>query len=282
MIKILVDTASDIDKIEAENLGIDIVPMLITFGKEEFLDGINLTHTEFFEKLIESNEFPKTSQINEFTFEEKFKELTNNGDQVICITISSKLSGTFNNAKKASKNFPNAVYVVDSMNACIGERVLVQLAMKLIKENKPIETIIETLEKEKNNICVLAVLDTLKYLKKGGRISPLVAFAGELFSVKPVISIVGGEVKLIGKAIGSKNGNNLLCQLINKSNGINFDMPYCVGYSGLSDLNLKKYLKDSENIWKSHTDNVPVFMIGSTIGTHAGPGAIAVSFFKNE
>ena len=210
MIKILIDTASDITMQEAQELGIDAIPIEVRFGNESFLDGFNLSHKKFFEKLIKGDEFPQTSQINEFRFEEEFKKLTKNGDEVICITLSSKLSGTYNCALAASKSFQDKVFVVDSLNATIGERILCELALRLIKEGKTAKEIVEQLNKQKQRIKLLAVLDTLKYLKKGGRISPLVALTGEVFSIKPVVSVVDGEVKLVGKAIGSKKGNNLL------------------------------------------------------------------------
>ncbi len=280
MIKIVVDSASDIDQKEADSLGITLIPMQITFGEEEFLDGVNLSHKEFFEKLVESSDLPKTSQINEFRFEECFESLTQNGDEVIAILLSSKLSGTYDCAKKASKRFGDKVFVVDSLNACIGERILVQYALKLIEERKlSAKEIVNELNEKKNKIQLLALLDTLKYLKKGGRISSVVAITGEVFSIKPVVSIVGGVVKMVGKAIGSKKGNNLLMQLVEKCGGIDFEKPYAVAYSGLSDSILNKYLQDSEHLWKGKAEKVPTYMIGSTIGTHAGPGAIAVAFF---
>lgn len=280
MVKILVDSASDIDLEEAEKLGISLLPMEVRFGDEEFLDGVNLSHRKFFEKLVESVELPKTSQINEFRFEESFRKLTENGDEVVAIVISSKLSGTYNCAKKASEAFAGKVEVVDSLNACIGERILVQYALRLAKDGKmSAKEIAKELNDKKEKIQVLALLDTLKYLKKGGRISSVVAFAGEMLSIKPVVSVVKGEVKLVGKAMGSKKGNNLLMQLVDRCGGIDFGMPYALGYSGLSDEYLKKYLKDSESLWKDKTENIPSYMIGSTIGTHVGPGAIAVAFF---
>ncbi len=281
MIKIVVDSASDIDQQEADELGITLLPMQVRFGEEEFLDGVNLSHRTFFEKLIESAELPKTSQINEYRFEECFENLTKNGDEVIAILLSSKLSGTFESAKRASKKFDGKVFVVDSLNACIGERILCQYALRLVKEGKlSAKEIVDELNEKKTKIQLLAVLGTLKYLKKGGRISSLVAFTGEVFAIKPVISVVGGEVKMVGKAIGSKKGNNLLMQLVEKCGGIKFDMPYALAYSGLSDDFLQKYLKDSEALWKGKTENIPTYMIGSTIGTHVGPGAIAVAFFS--
>lgn len=282
MIKILTDSAADIDLEEAKELGIDFIPLQIQFGDEEYLDGVNLSHREFFEKLIECNEIPKTSQVNKYRFTEKFSELTQNGDEVIVITLSSKLSGTYNSAVSAAKKFADRVYVVDSLNVCIGERILCKYAIQLVNEGKlSAKQITAELDEKKTKIELLAVLDTLKYLRKGGRISSVTAFAGEMLSIKPVISVVKGEVKLIGKAIGSKKGNNLLNQLVNRC-GINFSMPYALAYSGLNDEYLKKYLNDSEHLWKGKTDNIPSYMIGSTIGTHVGPEAIAVAFFGEK
>ena len=282
MIKILVDSASDINLKEAQELGIDLISMTINFDDEEFLDGVDLTNKEFFEKLIESDTMPKTSQINQIAFEERFEELTSDGGEVIAIILSSKLSNTYDNAQKASEKFKGKVSVIDSLQACIGERILCNYAMELVKENKlSFQEITEELNTERHKIKLLAVLGTLEYLKKGGRISSVVAFAGELLSIKPVITLENGQVKLIGKAMGSKKGNNLLNQLVEKCGGINFDKPYALGFSGLNDNFLQKYLVDSKNLWedKVEQNNIPSFMIGSTIGTHIGPDAIAVAFF---
>jgi DegV family protein with EDD domain len=279
MIKIIVDSASDVEQDEADELGISLIPMKVRFGDEEYSDGINLTHKEFFEKLIESAELPQTSQINEYSWEEKFKELTADGSEVIAITISSRLSGTYSSAVKAAKKFGGKIYVIDSMEACIGERILLQYAIRLVKEGRSATEIFKELNEKKSKIQLLAVLDTLKYLRKGGRISSVAAIAGEMLSIKPVVSVVKGEVKLVGKAIGSKKSNNLLNQLVDRCGGINFDMPYVLGYSGLSDDYLQKYLKDSERLWKGKAEFIPFYMIGSTIGTHVGPNAIAVAFF---
>lgn len=280
MIKILIDSASDVDLDEAEKLGITLAPIQVRFGDEEYSDGVNLTKRQFFEKLIESDELPKTSQINEYRFEEYFKQLTKDGGEVIAITISSKLSGTYSCAVKAAEKFAGKALVVDSLNACIGERILLQYALRLVKEGKlSALEIADELNEKKGKIQLLAVLDTLSYLRKGGRISSVAAIAGEMLSIKPVISITDGEVKAVGKAIGSKKSNNLLNQLVEKCGGIDFGMPYALAYSGLSDEYLKKYVRDSEKLWKDKTCHLPVYLIGSTIGTHAGPGAIAVAFF---
>ena len=279
MIKIIVDSASDVEQDEADELGISLIPMKVRFGDEEYSDGINLTHKEFFEKLIESAELPQTSQINEYSWEERFKELTADGSEVIAITISSRLSGTYSSAVKAAKKFGGKIYLIDSMEACMGERIFLQSAIRLVKEGRSATEIFKELNEKKSKIQLLAVLDTLKYLRKGGRISSVAAIAGEMLSIKPVVSVVKGEVKLVGKAIGSKKSNNLLNQLVEKCGGIDFDMPYVLGFSGLSDDYLQKYLNDSERLWKGKAEFIPFYMIGSTIGTHVGPNAIAVAFF---
>ena len=280
MIKILVDSASDLEQQDASELGVTVLPLQIRFGSEEYLDGVSLTHREFFEKLIETDELPQTSQINEYRFDEVLSSLTADGSEVIAITLSSKLSGTHASAVKAAKKYAGKVIVVDSLNACIGERILLEYAVRLVGEGKlTAAQIAAELDEKKGKIQLLAVLDTLKYLRKGGRISSVTAIAGEMLSIKPVISVVRGEVKLVGKAMGSKKGNNLLTQLVRDCGGIDFTMPYVLGYSGLSDAFLQKYIRDSELLWKGYTDHVPYHMIGSTIGTHVGLGAIAVAFF---
>lgn len=283
MIKILIDSASDITANEAKDMGIEIIPMQIRFGTTEYLDGVDLYGKAFFEKLIESDELPQTTMINEERFKQKFAQLTADGSQLLVITISSKLSGTFDAACTAAEGFSGRVKVIDSLNASIGERLLCQLAIRLIKEGKlSLLQIVDTLNSEKQKIKVLAVLSTLEYLKRGGRISTATAIAGKILSIKPVIAVVGGELKLVGKAIGSKKSNNLLTQLVSESGGINFSMPYAVIYSGLSDDFLKKYIQDSESLWKDHTDNIPSYIIGSTVGTHIGPDGIGVAFFANK
>ena len=278
-VKILIDSASDISQEEANKLGINVIPLQVRFDEEEYLDGINLSPKEFYDKLIEQDTLPKTSQVTPFRYQEEFERLTKNGDSLIVITLSSKLSNTYNSAVLASYDFMDKVYVVDSLNATAGERVLALYAKRLIDKGLDIKDIVEKLNSVKSKIKLLAIVDTLEYLKKGGRISKATAFAGELFNIKPVISLIDGEVKLVGKARGSRKANNLLHELIEKSGGIDFSMPYTTLYSGLSDAMLKKYIEDEKELWEGNTKDVPIQTVGSTIGTHVGPGAIGVVFF---
>lgn len=281
MVKILFDSASDISLEEANAMGAELISIKIRFGDEEFSDGVDLTREEFFKKLSGSDKLPQTSQINPAEFAAAFEKLTSDGSEVVCITLSSKLSGTFKNAVGAAEKFGGKVFVVDSLNASTGEKILCQHALRLVKEGLGAAEIAAALDEGKGRIRVLAVLDTLKFLKMGGRISAVTAFAGEMLSIKPVIGIVDGEVKLLGKAIGSKKSGNLFTKLI-KENGVDFSMPHGVMWSGADDSMLKRYVEDSRDLWAAETDSLPAYMIGSTIGTHIGPGAIGVAFYSKK
>lgn len=279
-IRIITDSASDILPDEYDD--VTVLPLTIAFGDTIFRDGVDLSHEEFYNRLIESDDLPVTSQVNPYTFEEAFREAVEAGDDVIAITISSKLSATHESALIAAASFPGRVRVVDSLQAAIGERVLVLRARELTHTAMTADDIATALELERDQVCIVALLDTLEYLKRGGRISGAAALAGSVLSIKPVITVLDGEVVMLGKARGSKNGNNLLIQEIAKTNGIDFSRPYYLGYTGLSDGLLRKYIKDSEALWKGETEHLPICNIGATIGTHVGPGAIAVAFFAQQ
>ena len=280
-VQFIIDSASDILPAEAKELGITHLPLKVLFGEEEYSDAVDLTHREFYEKLIESDTLPTTSQVTPIAFESAYKKIEEAGDTAVVITISSKLSGTYQSAMIAAEDFEGSVFVVDSENVCIGERILLKRGLELREQGLSADEIAAQLDEEKHQIRLIALLDTLEYLKKGGRISATVAFAGNLLSIKPVIAVEKGEVALVGKARGSKKGNNLLRELIINCGGINFDKPVALAYSGLSDELLKKYIADSEEIWNGHGDELPITTVGCTIGTHVGPGAIAVAFFEN-
>ncbi|MBQ8623075.1 MAG: DegV family protein [Oscillospiraceae bacterium] len=278
-LQIIVDSGSDILPNEAKELGITHLPLKVVFGDDEFEDAVNLTHKDFYEKLIESDTLPTTCQITPAAYEAAITSAIEAGNDVLIITLSSKLSGTYQSACIAAENFGNRVEVVDSLNATLGIRVLVQLATAMRDEGKNIHEIAAVLNEEKKKIRLLALLDTLEYLKKGGRISKAVAFAGTMLSIKPVVTVADGEVVLVGKARGSRQGNNLLRELV-LQRGIDFSKPLCLAYSGLSDTLLQKYIEDSADLWQHQTQNLPVATVGCAIGTHVGPGAVAVAFFE--
>lgn len=279
-IKLVVESSSDIDNKEAEKLGIKMLPIPITFGKEEFLDGIDITREQFYEKLVKCSDLPKTSMINAYRFEETFRKIIEDGDEVVAIVLSSGLSGTCNAAKTAAENFKNKVFVVDSLSATAGIKILAEYALNLIKDGKSAKEIYEILEVKKQKVQIRAMVDTLKYLKKGGRVSPLVAFAGELMGIKPMISLINGKVEVIGKSIGVKKALNFINSEIEKVGGIDFNMPFYAIYSGNDQTKIDNYIQDNAQLWECGIENVRKNCIGSTIGTHVGPGAIGVVFFS--
>ncbi len=278
-IQIITDSASDI--VQSGREDITVLPMTITFGSTEYLDGVNLSHQEFYEKLIENQDLPTTSQIAPYAFEQAVRQTKEEGKEALIITMSSKLSGTYQSACIAASEFSDVVYVVDSENVTIGEHILVEYALTLKDQGMDAASIAAELDKAKKNIRLIALLDTLEYLKKGGRIGKTVALAGNILSIKPVIAIEEGEVAFLGQARGSKQGNNFLAQRIREC-GIDFQMPHLLGYTGLSDALLQKYINDSRDLWKDELDSLSISTVGGTIGTHAGPGAIAVAFFAKK
>lgn len=278
-IRIVTDSASDISN--GERNDVTVVPLKLRFGDEEFMDGVDISHKEFYEKLVETETLPITSQATPYDYENVYKEAAAAGDTLIVITLSSKLSGTYQSAVIAAADYDN-IYIVDSENVTIGEHVLVELALRLKDSGMAAEDIAERLEREKKKIRLVALLDTLEYLKKGGRISKTAAAAGSLLSIKPVIAIENGEVVMLGKARGSRHGNNLLVGKIKESGGIDFDKPHILGYTGLSDALLRKYIADSEALWRGEVDSLEITTVGAAIGTHVGPGAIAVAFFAKS
>lgn len=279
MVRILVDSGCDLTQREAQELGVRLLPITVNFGGEEYQDGVSLTPKEFYEKLIESDELPHTSQISPYVYGEYFKTCAEAGDTVVCMTLSSKLSGSYASALMAAEDY-EGVFVVDTLNVCVGQQILVRLAVRLRDAGLDAAKIASELEDARGKVQILGLLDTLEYLKRGGRISPAVAFAGEALGIKPVVSVVNGEVLMAGKARGSRNGNNLLRKLIEKTGGINFDMPCALGYTGISDGLLRKYMADNADLYAGREDQIPISAIGATIGTHVGPNCICVAFFS--
>ncbi|MEE0945726.1 MAG: DegV family protein [Acutalibacteraceae bacterium] len=277
-IRIIVDSTADLTPEFKDR--VHVVPLTLNFGTEEYIDGVTIDHKTFYEKLIESDVLPTTSQATPDAFMKEFDKAKEAGDNAVVITLSSKFSGTYQCATIAAADYEN-IYIVDSTSAAMGSGILVEMAFRLLDEGKTAEEIVKALEEEKKKIVVVALVDTLEYLKKGGRISSAVAFAGGVLNIKPVLSVIDGEINMLGKARGSKMGNNLLVQEIDKAGGIDFSKPVLLGYSGISDALLLKYIEDSRHIWEGNLQEVRYTTVGSVIGTHAGPGAVVVAFFKN-
>ena len=275
----MIDSTTDLTPTYKER--VHIVPLTVHFGDAEYIDGVTIDKREFYEKLIETDTMPSTSQATPDGFMKEFEAAKAAGEAVVVITLSSKLSGTYQSACIAAADYEN-IYIVDSMSAAIGTGVLVERAIELLDGGMEAEEIAQTLEKEKSKVLVVALIDTLEYLKKGGRISKTTAVVGGMLNIKPVASIENGIINILGKARGSKMGNNILMEEIRKAGGVDFSRPVLLGYTGISDALLLKYIEDSKHIWEGNLENIRYEIIGSVIGTHAGPGAVAVAFFKNE
>jgi DegV family protein with EDD domain len=276
-IRMIVD--STVDLMPEYKRRVKVVPLTVRFGDEEYIDGVTIDHKTFYQKLIETDVLPTTSQATPSAFADQFRQAQEANEACLVITLSSKLSGTCQSAVLASQEYEH-VYVVDSASAAVGSGVLTELAFRYIDRGLDAKAVAAKLEEDKKKIVIVALVDTLEYLKKGGRLSKTVAFAGSVLNIKPVLSVIDGEINLLGKAMGSKRGNNLLAQEIEKAGGVDFTRPTLLGYSGISDALLLKYIEDSRPLWENDLDEVRYATIGPVIGTHAGPGAVAVAFFK--
>ena len=277
--RIIVDSTADLVTEIKER--VYTVPLTVHFGQEEYIDGVTIDNKTFYEKLVESDVLPTTSQAAPNDFIKEFEKAKQAGEAAVVITLASRFSGTYQSAVIAAEDYEN-IYVVDGASAAMGTGILVELAFRLLDAGASAQEIAKAMETEKEKIVVVALVDTLEYLKRGGRISKTAAFAGGVLNIKPVLSVVDGEIRVLGKARGSKMGNNLLVQEIDKAGGIDFSKPVLLGYSGLSDALLLKYIEDSRHIWEGNLKEVRYTTVGSVIGTHAGPGAVVVAFFKND
>ncbi len=275
--RIIVDSTLDLMPEIKEQ--VNVVPLTVHFGDEEFVDGVTIDHKAFYEKLVETDVHPSTSQATPAAFAKEYEKAKLAGESAVVITLSSKLSGTYQSATIAAEDYDN-IYIVDSATVAIGGGILVELALRLLKEGLEAKEIAERLEIAKSKIMIVALVDTLEYLKRGGRVSKTVAFAGAVLNIKPVLAVADGEIKMLGKARGSKMGNNLLVEEIEKAGGVDFTKPVLLGYTGMSDVLLLKYIEDSKHLWEEGLEEVRYTTVGSVIGTHAGPGAVAVAFFK--
>ena len=280
-IKVTADSTCDLSADILEEYNIAITPLTVIKAGTGYIDGVTIDHKTFYEKLVESDVLPTTSQATPNDFIGAFETARQAGEAAVVITLASKFSGTYQSAVIAAAEYEN-IYVVDGASAAMGTGILVELAFRLLDAGSSAEEIAKALEEEKKKIVVVALVDTLEYLKRGGRISKTAAFAGGILNIKPVISVTDGEIHLLGKARGSKMGNNLLLQEIDEAGGIDFSKPVLLGYSGLSDALLLKYIEDSRHIWEGHLREVRYTTVGSVIGTHLGPGAVVVAFFKNR
>lgn len=274
--KIIVDSTVDLPAALREQTR--IVPLTVLFGQEAYQDGVTINYQQFYEKLLVCQDLPTSSQPSPDAFAQAYQAVVDAGDEAVVLTISSKLSGTYQSACIAAEDF-KGIYVVDTMTAAIGSGVLAQYALELCGQGLDAKAIAQRLEEEKGNVRLFAVLDTLEFLKRGGRLSATAALAGSLLNIKPIITLTDGVIEVVGKARGLRRGNAMMTEEVAKAGGVDFSKPWQLGFTGLSDELLRNYMADSTGLWPADSN---VAIIGSTIGTHVGPGAYAVAFFAKD
>ena len=281
MIRILTDSASDILPAEAEQLGVTVIPLNVTLEDGTVLrDGVDMTPTEYYGVMAQCRKLPTTSQPSPELFETFFLEAAAAGDEVIGIFLSHELSGTYQCAKLAADmaNVDNVLFV-DSENVCLGESLLVRLAVHLRDSGKTAGQIAAALEHAKEHLHLIAAIDDLKYLRKGGRLPAAVAVAGGMLGIKPLISIKEGKVAMVGKARGLPGAYVALFKKIEELGGINPAFAALAGYtvSTREVAPIQNYLSETLQV-----EEPLVRQIGCVIGTHAGPGAFGIAFFDKS
>jgi len=282
-ISIVVDSGTDMVPEDAQKLGVILIPLTVRFNDDEYFDGLNLSRDEFYNKMTQEKLLPKTSQITPYRYTEVFQKEIDKGNDVLCLTLSSHISGCYQSAITAAKEFNGKVIVIDTLQFCGSEYLLAKRAVELKEKGKSIREIADILEKEKTEVRIIAIFDTLEYLKLGGRISSSAAFLGNLLSVKPVLTITSGDVDLIAKVRGNKAGNKYLMNYINEDEGIDFNKPVVFSYSGNDDERLNIFIEESKELYPEQNPNeITKLRVGSTIGTYTGPGAFAISYFPNK
>lgn len=274
-VRIVVDSTTDL--LPELRRQVDVVPLTVHFGQQEYVDGVTIQAEEFYRKLADCKELPTTSQATPFDFDKVFEPIIAEGDTVVAIVVSSRLSGTYQSARIAAEDYPGKVFVVDTLQVAISSSVLVAYALDLVQKGMGAAEIAEELTAVREKVHLMAVVDTLEYLQKGGRVSKTVAIAGGLLNVKPIIGLTEGEIKMLGKARGNKQANALMNKEISRL-GIDFSKPILLGYTGTDDALLRKYMEESSDLWEGRV--LPATIVSAVIGTHAGPGAVAVAFFS--
>lgn len=279
MVRILVDTAADYNKEEFKTNGIEHVSMGILVGDKTYKDTDELGKDEFYELLTQNEEFPKTSQPSPDDFIQKFKDVKEKGDEMVCILISSALSGTCQSAMVAKGMVDyDKIYVVDSLGVTAGNRILADTAKKMAEEGKTGEEIVAELEELKDRIKIYAGVDTLEYLYKGGRLSKAAAAIGETVKIKPIVTVPKeGTVEIFKKCIGKKQAliqvKNVVC-----ADSIDKNYPvYSIYTYGTENVEKLEEKLEAEGIHVNAR-----YQIGASIGAHVGPGAFGVFYVESK
>ena len=279
-IKIVTDSASDIPQALARQWDITVLPLTIRFGSDEYQDGVNLSLDRFYERLESGKDFPQTSQITPYTYGLAFRDAVAHGDDVVCLCMSSGVSGSFQSACFAAAEFDNHVFVIDTRQFCISEYIIVERTVRLRDAGLTAAEIAAVTLSEMPRAHVFAAFDTLEYLKRGGRLSGAAAPVGGLLNIKPVLTITDGAVDVLAKARGTRKACDMLVAEMVKLGEIDTSMPLLFGYTGNNDEAMRYFVQ----CFKAHfaCPEVRIVRVGATIGAYAGPNAFAVAFYTKE
>lgn len=276
---IITDSASDITEKEAEEMDIRLVWLKTKFSDGDFPMKTEEDFCRFFDKLAEEKDLPMTSQPSPEEYLEFFEEAKSKDEEVLVLTLSSGLSGTINAANLAKQMSEyDKIWIIDSEQAIITQRFLVQKAVELRKEGKTTEDIVEILEDLKKRVTVCGMLDTLTYLRKGGRIPAALAVVGNMLHIKPVIELKDKTLTMLGKARGRSGGTKYLWKEF-ESYDIDREEPVYFGYTSDREIG-EKFMMDT--VEKYGLKNYKLYPVGGIIGTHVGPACVALSFVKKS
>lgn len=278
-VKLIIDAGCDLSQKQAEALGVILIPMTIRFGNEEYRSGIDLSHEEFYHKLAESTDLPTTSQPAPFVYEEIYRKIKDRDEEAVVLCVSSALSGTYQSAVIASDGYEDCIYVVDTRAVSLAQKILLDYAIALKKHGASAKEIANAIEAKKEHVCAYGAVETLEYLIKGGRLSKAAGAVGSVLGIRPILYLQDGELAVAGKARGAKGAITMTHDLISKV-GIDYSMPFSIGYTGTDRHMVDAFLESPNSPWKEQ--EIPVLNVGSTVGTHTGPGLFIAAFFKKS
>ena len=278
-VKLIIDAGSDLTVAQAKELDVTLIPMSVRFGSEEYLSGVDITNEEFYNRLTKEKELPTTSQPTPYAFEEVYQQVVDAGDEAVVLCVSSALSGTYQSACIAADGLEDRIFVVDTRAVSVAEKILLDYAISLRNHGANAQAIAAELEKKKEDVCVFGAVETLEYLIKGGRLSKTAGAVGSVLGIRPVLHLVDGALEVAGKARGAKAAIAMTHQFISDI-GIDFTMPCGLGYTGNDPKVLSPFLEAQNASWSGQ--DIPVYNVGSTVGTHTGPGLFLVAFFKKS
>lgn len=276
-VKFIIDAGCDLNMQQADAMGVMLIPMTIRFGTEEYRSGVDISNEEFYQKLTACKENPTTSQPTPYEFEQAYEKVAKNGDEAVVLCVSSALSGTYQSATIAADGYEDRIYVIDTRAVSMGQKILLDYAIILRDRGMSAKEISAELEQKKQDVRVYGAVDTLEYLIRGGRLSKAAGAVGSVLGIRPVLYLTDGALGVAGKARGPKAAITMTHKLIAEV-GVDVTLPYAVGYTGIDSTVVEPFLNAPDSVWNGK--EVPIFNVGSTVGTHAGPGLFLAAFFR--